>query len=596
MSRIVLRRLRLVRMSVEEGWVVVDTTEMRDMKAKNDLNSIDAILQTQKSALSDLPQTPIVDPSLVAEGMTISGEAGAQSLLDNSPKSYLFNQAYGLWFFVSWFVLMTLITRKVSTEAYGTFAVILTAYNTVLYIVAFGLEDAITTYVPRVFAEHGNAAAGSLIRRLLLLRASMLVVCTIILLFSLPVLANGIALLPIHGARDVANGLRDQQLLAHMLPIALYVLGSSVSSLLSAVCAAYMRMLPVLIIGSITQVVLLGVGFLVLQIGLGINGILWMLALVMLVNAGAFALWLTPTVFARGKILYKQPLKPVVKLGISAWLTNLVNGALLKQASIILLGFFAISLTQRGFFNLSFQLADSANALLVAGFGGVGGSALAAAAIGRNYGRLGRSWEVLIKVETLLAAPGLVFCLFNAQNIVNVLYTKAFAPVGSLLAIFLFFNILVRVLGTTIHQSTLYVMNKARLVVIGQWIGLGVVIVLGIVLIPRYGPTGALVADGIARTVTGGLLLAFLWRDLPSKYPIGFTLRFLLALTIAALPGIVWHPTDRILFGLSGVVFLVLCIGLLLVIKPLSSDDLVMIEGMKPSASKYLKWFARGKR
>ena len=574
----------------------VDTTEMRDMKAKNDLNSIDAILQTQKSALSDLPQTPIVDPSLVAEGMTISGEAGAQSLLDNSPKSYLFNQAYGLWFFVSWFVLMTLITRKVSTEAYGTFAVILTAYNTVLYIVAFGLEDAITTYVPRVFAEHGNAAAGSLIRRLLLLRASMLVVCTIILLFSLPVLANGIALLPIHSARDVANGLRDQQLLAHMLPIALYVLGSSVSSLLSAVCAAYMRMLPVLIIGSITQVVLLGVGFLVLQIGLGINGILWMLALVMLVNAGAFALWLTPTVFARGKILYKQPLKPVVKLGISAWLTNLVNGALLKQASIILLGFFAISLTQRGFFNLSFQLADSANALLVAGFGGVGGSALAAAAIGQNYGRLGRSWEVLIKVETLLAAPGLVFCLFNAQNIVNVLYTKAFAPVGSLLAIFLFFNILVRVLGTTIHQSTLYVMNKARLVVIGQWIGLGVVIVLGIVLIPRYGPTGALVADGIARTVTGGLLLAFLWRDLPSKYPIGFTLRFLLALTIAALPGIVWHPTDRILFGLSGVVFLVLCIGLLLVIKPLSSDDLVMIKGMRPSASKYLKWFARGKR
>ena len=128
------------------------------------------------------------------------------------------------------------------------------------------------------------------------------------------------------------------------------------------------------------------------------------------------------------------------------------------------------------------------NALLVPGFGGVGNSALAAAAIGRNYKRLGRSWEVLIRVETLLAAPGLVFCLFNAQNIVAVLYPKTFAPVGTLLAIFLFFNLIVRVLGTTIHQSTLYVMNKARLVVMGQWIGLGVVIVLGIFLIPRYGP------------------------------------------------------------------------------------------------------------
>ena len=507
--------------------MAVDTTKMREMKTNNEVestNTIDTGAQTQESALSDLPQTPIMNSSQAAEVEAIPGEAGAQGLLANSPKSYLFNQVYGLWFFLSWFFLITLITRKVSTEAYGTFAVILTAYNTILYIVAFGLEDAITTYVPRVFAEHGVASAGSLIRRLLVLRAAMLLVCTLILLFSLPILANGIALLPINGARDVANGLRDQQLLAHMLPIALYVLGSSISSLLSAVCAAYMRMLPVLIIGSVTQIVLLAVGFLVLQLGFGINGILWMLAIVGLVNASVFALWLAPTVFARGKILYKQALGPVVKLGISAWLTNLVNGALLKQASIILLGIFAISLTQRGFFNLSFQLADSANALLVAGFGGVGGSALAAAMIGRNYERLGRSWQVLIKVETLLAAPGLVFCLFNAQNIVNVLYTKAYAPVGSLLAIFLFFNILVRVLGTTIHQSTLYVMNRARLVVLGQWIGLGVVIVLGIVLIPRYGPTGALIADGIARAITGFLLLAFLWRDLPSKYPIGFTL------------------------------------------------------------------------
>jgi len=599
MSKILLRPLWLVRLNAKEGWVAVDSIETRDMKTNNEIdsaNTIDARAQTKKSALSNLSQTPIVDPLLVAEVKAIPGEAGAQSLLASSPRSYLFNQAYGLWFFVSWFVLMTLITRKVSTEAYGTFAVILTAYNTILYIVAFGLEDAITTYVPRVFAEHGIASAGSLIRRLLVLRASMLVVCTLILLFSLPILANGIALLPIDGARDVANGLRDQQLLAHMLPIALYVLGSSISSLLSAVCAAYMRMLPVLVIGSVTQVALLGVGFLVLQMGFGIDGVLWMLAIVTLVNASAFALWLAPTVFARGTILYRQPLRPVVKLGISAWLTNLVNGALLKQTSIILLGIFAISLTQRGFFNLSFQLADSANALLVAGFGGVGGSALAAAAIGRNYERLGHSWEVLIKVETLLAAPGLVFCLFNAQNIVNVLYTKAFAPVGPLLATFLFFNILVRVLGTTIHQSTLYVMNKARLVVLGQWIGLGVVIVLGIVLIPRYGPTGALIADGIAKALTGGLLLAFLWRDLPSKYPIGFTLRFLLALTIAALPGIVWHPTNRILFGMSGVVFLMLCVGLLLIIKPLSNDDLVMIEGMRPSTGRYLKWFARGKQ
>ena len=581
-------------MEGKEGKREVEDIETRNMKANNEIdstNNMDDKVQTQKPLPSDLPPTPMVEALLIDE--RAPGEAGAQTLLASSPKSYIYNQIYGLWFFVSLFILVTIITHKVSTEQYGILAVIMTAYNTVLYVVSFGLEDALTTYVPRVFAVHGKVAAGFLIRQLLLLRICMLIVCTVILLFSLPLLANVIALLPINGVNAIANGLRDQQLLDHMVPIALYVLGNSISSLLTSVCASYMRMSSVLIIGSLTQVVLLGLGFIVLQLGWGIDGFLWMQSIVWLFNAVAFAIWLAPTVFTRGKVVYKQPLGPVVKLGISAWLTNLVNGALLKQASIILLGYFAISLTQRGFFNLSFQLADSANALLVAGFGGVGGSALAAAAVGRNYNRLGRSWEVLIKVETLLAAPGLVFCLFNAQNIVTVLYPKAFAPVGTLLAIFLFFNTIVRVLGTTIHQSTLYVMNKARLVVLGQWIGLVAVIVLGIVLIPHYGPAGALIADGVAKTLTGGLLLAFLWRSLPNKYPLGFTLRFVLALTIAALPGIVWHPTNRILFGFSGVVFLVLCVGLLLLIKPLNADDLSMIESMRPSAGRYLKWFAR---
>ena len=86
-------------------------------------------------------------------------------------------------------------------------------------------------------------------------------------------------------------------------------------------------------------------------------------------------------------------MKPIAQLGISAWLTNLVTGALLKQVSIILLGYFAVSITAIGYFNLSFQLGHAASLLLVTGFGGVAGSALAAAFVGKNYDRLARSWQ-----------------------------------------------------------------------------------------------------------------------------------------------------------------------------------------------------------
>ena len=184
--------------------------------------------------------------------------------------------------------------------------------------------------------------------------------------------------------------------------------------------------------------------------------------------------------------------------------------------------------------------------------------------------------------------------MFNAQAIVHLLYGSKYDQVGSLLAIFLFFNIIVRVLGTTIHQSTLYVIGKPRLVVLGQFIGLIFAIMLGIVFIPHWGPAGALIADGISKIIMGCLLLVFLWRDLPEKYPLGFTLRMLLALTIAALPGIVWHPSGHFMLVIAGVVFLALALGMLLLIKPLNSEDLEMFGDMNTLAVKYLRWFERG--
>lgn len=519
-------------------------------------------------------------------------ESEAQNLLKRTPSSYLLNQVYGLWFFLSWFFLTVIITHKISADQYGVFAIALAAFNTIAYIVAFGIEDATTTYVPRILAEHGRGSAAQLIRRLLALRIVTLAFTLVVMLFGLPVLAHIIALIPIKGATGAAASLRDPALLSHITPIAFYVLGNGITSFLTALCASLMRMRQVFIISGLAQVALLGLGFVILQFGFGVNGLLWLLAVSSLASSVAFAIWQAPFLFARDAT-YTQSLKPVLKLGVSAWLTNLVTGALLKQVSIILLGYFAISLVQIGYFNLSFQLAHSANLLLVAGFAGVGGSALAASFIGQNHERLARSWEALIKIETLLAAPLLVFCLFNAQNIATTLYGTAFDPVGPLLAIFLFFNIFVRVLGTTIHQATMYVLGKPQQVVVSQWVGLVAIIVLDILLIPRFGPAGALIADGLAQIITGSMLLAFLWHDLPRKYPLGFTLRFLLALTIAALPSILWHPTNRILLGISGTTFLLICVGLLLWIKPLTSEDLSMVSGIQPKVAQYLRWFAR---
>ncbi len=595
-----LRPLRLVRFEIEQAGAstqVEDGDIVRDSEDEfvehSTHTTIDIVEGDQVDQDKPANQTNMLPlPTSTTETAIPLGEAGAQQLLKRTPASYLLNQVYGLWIFISLFILTLIMTRKVSVDQYGVYAIAATAFNTIAYIVAFGLEDATTTFVPRVLSEHGLASAALLIRRLLALRIVTLLIGLCIMLFALPYVAGIFAAIPLPTFGDIASSLRDPGLLRHITPIAFWVLGNGLASLFTAVYASVMRMRVVFIMGSLAQLLLLGLSFITLQMGWGIDSVLWLQAVCALLNAAAFAIWQAPLIFTRGGV-FKQPLRPIVRVGLSAWLTNLVSGALLKQVSIILLTYFLVSNAQIAFFTLSFQLAHAASLLLVSGFGGVGGSALAAAFVGMNYSRLARSWQTLIKIETLLAAPVLVFCLFNAPIIAVILYGNDYSAVGPLLVIFLFFNIITRILGTTIHQSTLYVLQKPRLVVLAQFAGLTSLILIGILLIPRWGPAGALVADGIAQILMGSLMLLFLWRDLPQKYPLGFTIRLLVAVTIAALPGIVWHPSGRVMLVVAGTAFLALAVGLLVVMKPLSAVDMEMIGEVRPGVLRYLKWFGR---
>jgi O-antigen/teichoic acid export membrane protein len=565
--------------SIENGEGNMRSVEPEELNARSS-----GVLRAITHTLGPITPTP--------EDVAVPpGEEGAHHLLKRTPGNYLLNQIYGLWVYASLFLLTILLTRTVSVNDYATYTAVAAAFNTIAYIVAFGMEDATTTFVPRLISEHGKAAAASLIRRLLAIRLLVLAASLAILFFSLPVLASLFALIPTALTANIASGLRDPNVQEHVAPIAFWVLANGLFSLLNAVYAAIMRLKVVFIVGSLAQLFLLVLGFVTLRLGWGITSILWLQVAVTALGAIAFALWLTPLLFSTGAT-YIQPLGPVFRLGFSAWFTNLVSGALLKQISLLLLVAFATPAAIADF-NVSFQLTDGANLLLVSGFGGVGVAALAAAFVDSNYGRLSRIWQTLLKIETLLSAPGLIFCLFNAHNIVVAIYGPKYEPAGQLFALFLILTIVVRVMGWTVHQSTLYVLGKAWLVVIAQVVGLAAILGLGFWLVPHWGAAGALIADGISRLVTYGLMLVFLWKDLPEKYPLGYTLRIILATTIAAIPGFIFHPTSKPLLAAFALLFIVLSAILLMLIRPLSKKDLDMMGEVRPSVMRYLKWFAR---
>src|ERR1700688_648458 len=111
MQKINLRPLRLIRVgtgSLGPDHMKKQTNNVQKQELHQELNQE---LKEEMNIESDtseqlLPPIPTVAPESTA------GEDGAQVLLKRTPYSYLFNQVYGLWFYISWFVLTVVITHE----------------------------------------------------------------------------------------------------------------------------------------------------------------------------------------------------------------------------------------------------------------------------------------------------------------------------------------------------------------------------------------------------------------------------------------------------------------------------------------------------
>ncbi|GCE20510.1 oligosaccharide flippase family protein [Dictyobacter kobayashii] len=373
MQKLPLRPLRLTRVAQQSDREAVEV-KVEDGRDRHTTETVDYSVESM-AGHSVLPEkhlhleksTTMIQPT--SNEKPSHGDTEAQRLLKRAPNSYLINQVYNFWFFLSSFLFTVLITRAVTTDQYGIYAIIQTTINTIIYLVALGIEDATVTFLPRIMAEEGRGVAARLARYLLAFRVLILFASVALIIFGLPLLARGFLLIPIPGSASIGQSLQNPLLVKYSIPIALYVFGTGIANLFNAFCAAQMRMHIVLIIGSITQGAMLVAGFVLLSLGWGIEGILWLQALVALLNAVTFVCWQAPFLL-KSATDYKLPFKSIWLLSISAWLTNLATGALFKQISIILLGIFMISVANIGYFNLSFQLADAANLLLVAGLAG----------------------------------------------------------------------------------------------------------------------------------------------------------------------------------------------------------------------------------
>jgi O-antigen/teichoic acid export membrane protein len=536
--------------------------------------------------------------SIVTDTSSQTTDAGAQ-LMRRAPAGYLWNQAGAIWLFVSLLLFEVVVRRSLPASATNVFDLVSTVANLAFYLASFGLSSAGTVYLPRALVEGGTGQARALALRLVLLRLVLALLVAVILTFGLPALVSVVDASGWNWAVQLSHSFTVQSMLGHRMLIAAYVVAVAMSTLLSSLLVSLVRTRVVFIVGGLGQLVLLGLGYILIHaVSGGVDGAVLAQALASSLTAVifAFTLWRilrSGSHYSAGQTFWR----PALRLGVAAWLVDLPNSSLVQPLAIGQLA--AVAPGELLFFKSTYQMGDAGARFFTDGLGGISLALMSTSYAGKNLPQLATGWRTVNKLQVLLALPVIAFAIPHAGAIMGLLFGSLYAQTGALLVVFLGLNGLTQLLGGATHQWALYVIGRQKWVVVSQWTTIVVLAVTGAVLVPRYFALGALLAVGIGRLVAQLMLfvLARVWVRRP--YPVAFSVKFLLTLVLPVLVTTIWQPSrliaqlvsnlqwlpaafsgvvqQALTLTVDGVIFLVIFLICLRLIRPLDSEDAALL-------------------
>ena len=519
-------------------------------------------------------------------------------LMRRAPNGYLWNQAGAIWLFISLLLFEVVVRRSLPLSETNAFDLVSTVANLAFYLASFGLSSAGTVYLPRALVEGGPGEARSMALRLVLLRLALALLVGAIVLWGLPALIAAVDASNWTFGLQITHSFAIVTFQQHRPVIAAYVVATGMSTLLSSLLVSLVRTRVVFIFGSLGQLALLGLGYILIhRIAGGIDGAILAQALASALTAVAFAICLLRVLGTGSRTPSRAFWGPAIRLGIAAWLVDLPNSSLVQPLAIGQLS--AVAPTNLAFFKSTYQMGDAGARFFTDGLGGVSLAMMSTSYAGKRLPLLATGWRTVNKLQVLLAIPVVVFAIPHASAIMSLLFGSPYAQSGLLLAVFLILNGLSQLLGGATHQWALYVLGQQKWVVVSQWGTIAILALTGAVLVPHYFALGALIAVGIGRLAAQIFLfvLARIWVRRP--YPVAFTAKLLLTLALPMLVTALWQPTglvsalapelrwlpaasssvvqEGLLLTLDGVIFMVIFIIGLRLIRPLDSEDATLL-------------------
>jgi O-antigen/teichoic acid export membrane protein len=549
-----------------------------------------------------------VDEAANAGSAPEGEQAGDRDLIRRAPSGFLWYQAFIFWLFISNWLVGLVIRRTLPLAEAGTYGLVIGAANLTVYLASLGLGNAASVFLPRALAEEGPGRAMAVAVRLIATRIAAVAVLAVAILWGLPLVTALLATANLPGSADLVHGLRDPLLTSHRIVLVIYLVAFGMANLLAALLTALLRTRTVFFANSVVQLATIALTYyFVAHLHAQADGAIYAQALPVMLAAVVYAVALRRILANHQRSVDAPPMGPILRLGIATALTDLANNSLLSliaqaqllvgmSAALLLAGHTAAfaangAKSQVALFTAALQLGHAAALVGVEGLGGVSIAIMSAAFAKTERAGLATAWRTVVKLHVLLAVPLVVFCMPHATVIMQVLYTDLYTDAGPLLALFLGLTAVVQLAGGGSHEPALYVLGRQRWAVISRWGSLSLLALGDVLLIPHFGPAGALVAVGVAQIAAEVFQLVVVRRMVARRYPLGFIWRLLLAMILPTAVTVLWRPTSLLGLVVAGLLYAALFITCLWFIKPLDSEDGQLLRQLRRPLRRLLEPF-----
>jgi O-antigen/teichoic acid export membrane protein len=392
-------------------------------------------------------------------------------------RSAAWNHAGKMVEYVCLYLVSLLIARGLGVEANGVFASLVSFSQLLLVLSSFGLETAVNTIFPRLAQGDAAGGRGKILGRLLALRAGLFVGISVPFLLAATWFSLWLA----------------GPISSYALVLLAYTATRSLVSLLAAALTADLRTDVTARINVTARIIELAFLWWISAHGMTVVSVLQLFVVTGTLQLGAYLIVcrrLLPTTQAA------ETIRPIVAFGVIYWMNIAVDYILGRQGDIFLLSRLLADQTGASLYDVSYSITQLAQMGATAGLGGVTLAVFATLAV-TSPGKVSDGYRILVRLVSLLTIPLFAFLAFNAVAVVDFLYSPAYAPAAGIVQGMVFFRIGGRLFGGGENADVLLshgsVSSLVRIGVIAAFLNFS----LDLLLIPRMGARGAMIASGI---------------------------------------------------------------------------------------------------